>query len=111
MGVVRRYPGISLVKKKLRTAEIYLLHIGCGVMGVLAAYGLRPHELFFCEISPEHPHLLKVLKGKTGYREVYPIISNGLKNGSYGNRYDSFNAFTFNLNMFWTPIKVISYLC
>jgi len=40
--------------------------------GVLAAYGLRPHELFFCEISPEHPYLLKVLKGKTGYREVYP---------------------------------------
>jgi integrase len=40
--------------------------------GVLAAYGLRPHELFFCEISPDYPYLLKVLKGKTGYREVYP---------------------------------------
>jgi len=40
--------------------------------GILAAYGLRPHEVFFCEVSPEPPHLLKVLQGKTGYREVYP---------------------------------------
>ncbi|KYC42013.1 integrase [Scytonema hofmannii PCC 7110] len=40
--------------------------------GVLAAYGLRPHELFFCEISPKPPHLLKVLEGKTGARELYP---------------------------------------
>lgn len=40
--------------------------------GVLATYGLRPHEVFFCEISPEPPHLLKVIRGKTGYREVYP---------------------------------------
>ena len=40
--------------------------------GVLAAYGLRPHEAFFCEILQKPPYLLKVLKGKTGYREVYP---------------------------------------
>ena len=40
--------------------------------GVLAAYGLRPHEVFFCEVSPDPPHLLRVLQGKTGYREVYP---------------------------------------
>ncbi|MEH1828229.1 MAG: integrase [Nostoc sp.] len=40
--------------------------------GVLSTYGLRPHEIFFCEISPEPPHILKVLKGKTGSREVYP---------------------------------------
>ncbi|MEH1790339.1 integrase [Nostoc sp.] len=42
------------------------------VYGVLSCYGLRPHEVFFCEISPEPPHILKVLKGKTGSREVYP---------------------------------------
>jgi hypothetical protein len=42
------------------------------VYGILATYGLRPHEVFFCEISSEHPYLLKVLRGKTGYRETYP---------------------------------------
>jgi integrase len=40
--------------------------------GVLAAYGLRPHEVFFCKIDPTYPHILKVFEGKTGYREVYP---------------------------------------
>lgn len=41
--------------------------------GVLAAYGLRPHEVFFCEISPETPHSCKVLEGKTGSRTCYPL--------------------------------------
>jgi integrase len=40
--------------------------------GVLATYGLRPHEAFFCEISPQAPHVCKVLEGKTGSRELYP---------------------------------------
>ncbi|WP_174783275.1 integrase [Dolichospermum sp. UHCC 0406] len=48
--------------------------------GILATYGLRPHEVFFCEISPEHPYLLKVLRGKTGYREVYPYHLDWAKN-------------------------------
>lgn len=38
------------------------------IYGVLAAYGLRPHEVFFCEISPDSPHTCKVLEGKTGDR-------------------------------------------
>ncbi len=39
--------------------------------GMLAAYGLRPHEAMLCEFSnfPE----LEVIKGKTGARIVYPI--------------------------------------
>ena len=42
------------------------------IFGMLATYGLRPHEVFFSEISPNPPYVLKVNKGKTGSREVYP---------------------------------------
>jgi integrase len=38
------------------------------VYGVMAAYGLRDHEAFFCEFRPDG---LWVLKGKTGPRLVY----------------------------------------
>lgn len=41
------------------------------VFGLLAAYGLRNHEAFFCDFS-ELP-LLWVSRGKTGERYVYPI--------------------------------------
>ncbi|HLP89763.1 MAG TPA: integrase [Nostocaceae cyanobacterium] len=41
--------------------------------GVLATYGLRPHEAFFCKISPKPPHICTVTAGKTGPREVYPF--------------------------------------
>ncbi|HLO87981.1 MAG TPA: integrase [Nostocaceae cyanobacterium] len=40
--------------------------------GVMATYGLRPHEVFFCRISPQSPHILEVADGKTGTRKVYP---------------------------------------
>ncbi len=43
------------------------------VFGAMACYGLRDHEVFFCEISPEPPHVCKVLEGKTGARTVYPL--------------------------------------
>lgn len=41
------------------------------VYGVLAAFGLRPHETFFCEFKD--PCTLEVLKGKTGYRVARAI--------------------------------------
>lgn len=36
------------------------------VYGMLSTFGLRPHEVFFCEFIDELT--LKVVKGKTGYR-------------------------------------------
>jgi integrase len=39
--------------------------------GVLAAYGLRPHEVFACQFD-RYPRL-RVLAGKTGPRLVYPL--------------------------------------
>ncbi|MCC5636372.1 integrase [Nostoc sp. CHAB 5844] len=41
--------------------------------GVMATYGLRDHEVFFCEISPTPPHVCRVLEGKTGERICYPL--------------------------------------
>jgi integrase len=43
--------------------------------GVLAVYGLRPHELFFLDASglSDRPYILRVLDGKTGGRVVYPV--------------------------------------
>ena len=57
--------------------------------GVLATYGLRPHEIFFCEISSEHPYLLKVNQGKTGYREVYPYYLEWVKDWELWNQIPS----------------------
>lgn len=42
------------------------------VFGILAAYGLRPHEVFFCKFDP-YPRL-RVTEGKTGPRLVYPLM-------------------------------------
>jgi integrase len=41
------------------------------IYGVMAAYGLRDHEAFFCEFRPEG---LQVLKGKTGPRLVHQAL-------------------------------------
>ncbi|MDA0673176.1 MAG: hypothetical protein O3C67_05660, partial [Cyanobacteria bacterium] len=42
--------------------------------GMLAAYGLRPHEAFFCKfIEGDEDYALQVLEGKTGPRVVYPL--------------------------------------
>lgn len=41
------------------------------IYGILAAYGLRPHEAFFCEFINDRT--LRVLEGKTGPREVEPL--------------------------------------
>jgi integrase len=43
------------------------------VYGVLAAYGLRPHEVMFCRISSTPPYACHVTEGKTGKRTVYPF--------------------------------------
>lgn len=40
------------------------------VYGILAAFGLRPHEAFFCEFNLDDRYGLKVLEGKTGERQV-----------------------------------------
>ncbi len=42
------------------------------VYGVMAAYGLRSHEVFFCEISKDALSC-HVLEGKTGERICYPL--------------------------------------
>jgi integrase len=39
----------------------------------MATYGLRDHEIFFCEISPTPPHTCRVIEGKTGERICYPL--------------------------------------
>ncbi|MBD2771218.1 integrase [Iningainema tapete] len=41
--------------------------------GVMACYGLRDHEAFFCEVSPVSPHSCRILHGKTGERVAYPL--------------------------------------
>ena len=46
------------------------------VYGIIACYGIRPHEIFHldCSRMREYPPVLKVLEGtKTGYRYVCPI--------------------------------------
>ncbi len=44
------------------------------VYGMMACYGLRPHEVFFCEFEDQHSNeVLNVLKGKTGAHQTYPI--------------------------------------
>ncbi|MBW4480276.1 MAG: integrase [Tolypothrix brevis GSE-NOS-MK-07-07A] len=43
------------------------------VFGVMSTYGLRDHEVFFCEISPTPPHICHVKEGKTGERICYPL--------------------------------------
>ncbi|MEH1780903.1 MAG: integrase [Nostoc sp.] len=40
---------------------------------VMATYGLRNHEIFFCEISSTPPHTCYVREGKTGERICYPL--------------------------------------
>lgn len=42
--------------------------------GIMACYGLRDHEVFFCKVSEVAPHICEVLEGKTGAREVYPLL-------------------------------------
>jgi integrase len=39
--------------------------------GVMSVYGLRPHEIFFCEISENLA--CHVIEGKTGERTCYPL--------------------------------------
>jgi integrase len=46
------------------------------VFGIIAAYGLRPHEIFHCDVSrlQEYPPILQIgSRTKTGSRIVYPI--------------------------------------
>ncbi|WP_204140307.1 hypothetical protein [Halomicronema sp. CCY15110] len=44
------------------------------VYGMLAAYGLRPHEAWFCEfVEGDYQQALQVTQGKTGPRLVYPL--------------------------------------
>ncbi|MEH2138610.1 hypothetical protein [Nostoc sp.] len=43
------------------------------VYGVLANYGLRPHEVFFAKIDPFPPYKCHISEGKTGDRIVLPF--------------------------------------
>jgi integrase len=43
------------------------------MFGMMATYGLRDHEVVFCTVDPEPPHVCRVARGKTGDREVYPL--------------------------------------
>lgn len=40
---------------------------------LMAVYGLRNHEVFFCEVEDIEKYTLKVTTGKTGPRRVYPL--------------------------------------
>jgi integrase len=43
--------------------------------GMMATFGLRPHEVFFCEFpDSSDPHTVDVLKGKTGYHRTHAIL-------------------------------------
>ncbi|UBF29947.1 hypothetical protein K9N68_37705 (plasmid) [Kovacikia minuta CCNUW1] len=44
------------------------------VFSLLAVYGLRPHEAFFCEVENSGDYICHVLEGKTGEREVAPLF-------------------------------------
>jgi integrase len=41
--------------------------------GIMAAFGIRDHEVFFCRFVKNDPLTLEVLKGKTGYRVTQAI--------------------------------------
>lgn len=57
----------SLNRKKKEAASVQWLY------GMMATYGLRDHETMFCTIDPEPPYVCRVMRGKTGDREVFPI--------------------------------------
>ncbi|BAU12553.1 integrase protein [Leptolyngbya sp. NIES-3755] len=41
---------------------------------MIATFGLRPHEVFFCEFpNPNDPYCVDVLNGKTGYHRTRAI--------------------------------------
>ncbi len=40
---------------------------------LMACYGLRPHEVFYCEVDSKAPHACKILEGKTGGRTAMPL--------------------------------------
>jgi|GEM_PF-629446 len=50
------------------------------VYGIMACYGLRPHEVFFCSIESQPPYRLTVTEGKTGPRTVMPIYPEWAEN-------------------------------
>lgn len=41
--------------------------------GVVASFGLRPHEAFFCQFDPDDCYTLKIMEGKTGEREAMAV--------------------------------------
>ncbi|MEH2086862.1 integrase [Nostoc sp.] len=41
--------------------------------GMLATYGLRPHEIFFATVEPNPPYKCQVSEGKTGARMIAPF--------------------------------------
>ncbi|MEM7555563.1 MAG: integrase [Cyanobacteria bacterium P01_A01_bin.84] len=43
------------------------------VYELMAVYGLRNHEVFFCEVEDIEKFTLKISEGKTGPRRVYPL--------------------------------------
>ncbi|MEH2201138.1 integrase [Nostoc sp.] len=43
------------------------------VYGMLAAYGLRPHEVFFAKVEKDKPYKCQISEGKTGARIVRPF--------------------------------------
>jgi integrase len=43
------------------------------VYGMLAAYGLRPHEVFFATVESKPPYKCHISEGKTGARTVQPF--------------------------------------
>ncbi|XHX80966.1 MAG: hypothetical protein RBJ76_13840 [Stenomitos frigidus ULC029] len=44
------------------------------VFALIATYGLRPHEAFFCTVSDHPPYTCTVSEGKTGARKIQPLF-------------------------------------
>jgi hypothetical protein len=40
---------------------------------LMACYGLRPHEVFYCEVDSLPPHACNISEGKTGSRTAMPL--------------------------------------
>ena len=61
--------------------------------GMLATYGLRNHEVFFCKPSPYAEGAIEVTEGKTGSRTTFPLYPQWVE------RFDLANRFIPNIDL------------
>ena len=63
------------------------------VVGIMATYGLRNHEVFFCKPSPYAEGAIEVTEGKTGSRTTFPLYPQWVE------RFDLANRFIPNIDL------------